>query len=648
MAFIQKAFSKVFTKSLSGCHAIDQLIDDSKEASSTTQLHWIEESEFIITQTSKNDVLYTTRNVNDNKVTEALLPLGPQEKLTPELCKGCVKDLRVRISTYCCRCHEEKSPNEMSPDLVVKPGKTNSADQQETEFTHLEDISLDEDSRTADQAEANGAEVSNDSKVAGSRSKSDIPDITFTPVASSYDNSSKSTDNVSSDTHSGSQRKSPSASNTDSRSATNSQSIPVSWKSTQKSAPDADGWNSTSIRSALDVGGWSPPNWTIDDTANWTPPDWSTSDTGDGHGPANRSAPNVDNWGAPDSGSRHRPNFGWSSTSRPYERKNNTWTDNVMSEDWGDKRSSNNIPRDDHRKKGEKESSVRIWWKPGHVSKDCPDKVCHNCSKPGHTAKDCPNKTNEVICHNCSKPGHTIKDCPTKICNYCKKPGHLIRECQSRNRNKNGFRPTPEQHSGDFDNDRSRSHQRESDKAQKSRSSSVSSQASYRQFGWQIPIKESSSNEKNVASDKQNNAANKQGSKRRKARPSNANQEGERNDDENNDNKNYKDLMMAFQEIQKGMKNKGTSNACSDSESGNGKDAKSNADEEEEDTGVQPVMESYVRWRNTEAEEVLTLMKVISENQQTEGDGEKSDDENKESKVIKDDDGWIPPEEYEW
>jgi len=67
--------------------------------------------------------------------------------------------MHIHISTYCCRCHEQKSPDDVSPDLVVKPGKMNSAYKQETEFTHQEDISFDEDSRTADQAEANGAEV---------------------------------------------------------------------------------------------------------------------------------------------------------------------------------------------------------------------------------------------------------------------------------------------------------------------------------------------------------------------------------------------------------------------------------------------------------------------------------------------------------
>ena len=68
---------------------------------------------------------------------------------------------------------------------------------------------------------------------------------------------------------------------------------------------------------------------------NWSPPNWSTSDTGDSRGPANRPAPDADNWGTPDLGGRNRTNFGRNSTSKPNERnKNNIWTDNVMSEDW--------------------------------------------------------------------------------------------------------------------------------------------------------------------------------------------------------------------------------------------------------------------------------------------------------------------------
>ena len=147
-------------------------------------------------------------------------------------------------------------------------------------------------------------------------------------MTTNNDSLAKSTDKASSDTHSGNQRKAyKSASNTDGWSSANSQSVPATdgQKPANKSAPDAD---IASNRSAAD-------DWKIDDAAPWSPPDWSTSDTGDGRGPANQSAPDVDGWGTQVLGNRNRPNFGWSSTSKPNERKDNTWTDSVMSEGWG-------------------------------------------------------------------------------------------------------------------------------------------------------------------------------------------------------------------------------------------------------------------------------------------------------------------------
>ena len=80
--------------------------------------------------------------------------------------------------------------------------------------------------------------------------------------------------------------------------------------------------------------------------------------------------------------------------------------------------------------------------KPGHFSRECPEKSgmkCFNCDQTGHMSRECPDKassgTSGSVCYNCNQSGHFSRECPEKqnssgsVCFSCNKTGHFSREC---------------------------------------------------------------------------------------------------------------------------------------------------------------------------------------------------------------------------
>lgn len=63
---------------------------------------------------------------------------------------------------------------------------------------------------------------------------------------------------------------------------------------------------------------------------------------------------------------------------------------------------------------------VRIF----HVGQDA---TCRRCNSPGHVAKEC----REKICFNCEEHGHEAPDCVQPLrCSICKLPGHWAHKCK--------------------------------------------------------------------------------------------------------------------------------------------------------------------------------------------------------------------------